>query len=434
MPLPNILNQFPTYKSSTMSDSVNPQLIDNLVLYQPMTFENSLPPFNQINDDMYLEILSYLNREDLIRLRLVCCFFYEKAIPQLRYIILCILNELDNPLDFFAELKEFYKANRKFMFPFVYPEVKFVIPGQPCEIKSPMVAIFTANGEMPEEIDTSQVRCIGNSSKEPLPPKHSNWEHPFHYKFHTDEFLYYLKSNREKLTNLIALIMRHRIISSQKLEGCSIIEQFEHVDIKGSDVYDDEATARYEYERYAFRSNKFFAATMDHSTYCPAFIFPNLEKCILHLKETDIPLERESASLLHFDANLCPKLKQWEVLCHSTAYMTEIEIGLSRRQCCTEAFICNATPRQARFTVYGTEYANGLFIPGNNNWASGLRYALVRHDFIWHLETSKGVFKPYCFKNVTMREDAIVEYYNVKIEYCDSVYDPSCITSDDVIW
>jgi len=418
-----------------MSDSVNPQLVDKLVLYQPMTFENSLPPFDQINDDLYLEIQSHLNPEDLIRLRLACRFSYKKAIRPLRYTILCILNALDKPLDFFAELKEFYKANRKFMFPFVYPEIKFVIPGQPCEIKSPMVAIFTANGKMPEKIDTSELRCIKNSLEGPLPFKYSNWmRHPSHFKFDSGAFLCWLESNREKLTNLIALIIRHRIICIQQLEVCSIIEQFEHVDIKESDVYDDGVNLRDEYKRFGFKSNKFFATTIDHSSHFRAFTFPNLKKCILHLKETNIPLRRKTASLLHFDADMCPKLEHLEVLCHSTDYMTEIKIGLSRRQCCTEVLNCNATPKQARFIVYGTEYDNGVFIPGNNNWALSLRYVKIRRNFRWYVEISKGKFEKYCFKNLTMR-DVYIEYHDVKTEDSDdSEIDISCIKSNEVIW
>jgi len=172
---------------------------------------------------------------------------------------------------------------------------------------------------------------------------------------------------------------------------------------------------------------KELSITIEHSDGIDLPDFYNLEKFILHLTKPNYG-SGGCAQLVgnYFRANGYPWLKSFELFCDSQTLECHAMIDLPNTSC-LEEFKSNATPEQARFTVYGTEDANGVFIPGNNNWALSLIYVEARRDFRWRVETSKRKYETYRFDDVPLREDVIINHSDVKTE--DSP--PSDVKTED---
>jgi len=381
-----------------------------LTMTMTMTTYNLLQAFNLIGSDMWREILPYLESKDSLMLHSVCRFFYKVTIPQLRCIILCIQNALDKPPDFSRENSEFRKATRKFMSPFLYPQIEFHKLGQPLKKPEfPIVAISTANYEIPEEIDTSQLCCIENSLKGPILLKRPrDWIRLRDITLENSKFLCYLNSNHIKLPKLAALIMRNNGISLPELQKCKAIPKVKYVNIEGS-FMNDQRDRIDDHRQNCFNFLE-LEVTMNHHNSglnLPEIFF--LEKLTLHIEETNFPPSRFP---LHFEANLHKSLEDWKVHCKSTTFFSKVKFGLHNTSS-LKLFDCNATQKQATFTVYGTEDDNGVFIPGNDDWVLDLRKIVTRHDFRWFVEIKKGKFKTRCFNDVPLRKDVIIGYYGM---------------------
>jgi len=140
------------------------------------------------------------------------------------------------------------------MFPFLYPQFVFVIPGQLCkavfiipgqlyEPKFPIVAILSTNGKMPKEIDTSQVRCIGHSSDcsrlDDADTESTDTDGTDTDDANTDDLKWweisdYLDSYCEKLPNLTALVNCKKGTDLRKLEKCKISSQLTSLNLSRS--------------------------------------------------------------------------------------------------------------------------------------------------------------------------------------------------------
>jgi len=408
---------------------------------QPLTMNKLMPrqllleSFGLIGFDMCLEILSHLEFEDIITLPSVSYFFYLIMIRKFSCTTLCILKASENPRDFFSEIKNFQRVNRELMRPFLYSQIEFVNPGQPCEAKSPILGLFTTIDEVPEEIDTLQLRYIENYEKDAL-----SFRDPICYEMLRDRnltcdgFLDSLKSlsHNQKLPNLMSLMIGNKGIDLLTLEECSTNLQLTKLNIGRSQTFDRFNGYRLDGDKYyPLSSLQELVATMGHKS-CGVDLpeFKILKKFILHIKKMNDPIKNSFCPKMHFNANRHKELENWQTFFELETFTSKIKFGLPKEPCSLIVFICNATPRQATFTVYGTEDDNGVFIPGNNNWVSNLRYVKIRRNFRWYVEISKGEFVKSFF-NRTQRKIAM-EYFDVKTEDDDSEIDLSFIKSDEV--
>jgi len=331
-----------------------------------------------------------------LRLRMKTCEY----LPHLRFTILCILNASDNPRDFFSEISKFFLDNRKSMFPFLYPQFVFVIPGQLYETKSPIVAILSTNGKMPKEIDTSQLRCIGHSSDCPRSDGADTVD------LNSWEISDYLDCYHEKLPNLTALVNCKKGTDLRKLEKCKTSSQLTSLNLSRCTMirncHDLEKNPY-----YSFHYLQELDTTMKH--FCGAVNLPEFK----NLKKLTLCLSDTKKSLKDFKSNQFKFLKYLKVPCGSATDTSYYGFGLPDTSC-LETFKSNATPKQARFTVYGTEDDNGVFIPGNDNWVLNLREVKTNPEFFWFVQTSKYVFKKRRFNDVPLREDVVIKHYYVK--------------------
>jgi len=114
-----------------------------------------------------------------------------------------------------------------------------------------------------------------------------------------------------------------------------------------------------------------------------------------------------------FKSNQFKFLKYLNVPSESSTFTSYYGFGLPDTSC-LETFKSNATPEQARFTVYGTMDDNGVFIPGNNNWVKNLIKIKTLPGFYWSVQTSSSVFRKCRFNDVPLKNGVIIKHYKVE--------------------
>jgi len=324
----------------------------------------------------------------------------------------------------------------KFLLPFLYQQILVVKPGEPLNPKSPIVAILTTNGRIPKDIDPSQLLCIGHSSKKPICFDDTNPDDDLK----SWKIFDFLNSHCKKLPNLIALTIRNGGgCCVDIIYRCMINSQLKYLNLLGFVMvdYGFAEERRNEFKVFPLNLLQELFITIFDSEYIDLPDFDNLEKFILHLTKPSCPISGDMNLLRgnYFRANQYKFLKYFEVLCDSPTLICHAEFDLPNALCPLHTFNCNATPEQARFTVYGTEDDNGVFIPGNDDWVFNLKNIKIRRDFYWFVETSKGAFEKRCFNDVTLKQGVIIEYSDVETKDPPSnleiEYPPSDVETED---
>jgi len=298
------------------------------------------------------------------------------------------------------------------MFPFLYPQFVFVIPGQLYETKYPIVAILSTNGKMPKEINTSQLRCIGHCSNCPRFDDSTDTNNLTTWLFSD-----YLDRYYKNLPNLTALVNYKKVTDLRKLEKCKISSQLTSLNLSRCPMIGNCPDGNN--PDCSFHHLQELDTTMRHLY--GAVHLPDLKNLpeLKNLKKLTLRLSDTKKGLRDFKSNQFKFLKYLNVLSGSPTDTSYYRFGLPDTSC-LRRFKSNATRKQVRFTVFGTEDANGVFIPGNDNWVKKLRKVKVLEDFYWLVQTEKYVFEKRCFNDVPLRKGVVIKHYYAETENRDT--------------
>lgn len=362
-----------------------------------------------VSMDVLHEIFLRFSLEDLKVLRRVCRLFYTKTIRYFTYTVLRVSFESEIEPDF----DEFCKLSREFVYPYLYQNIVVVKQEQqflePFKTEYPILAAFTAYGALPKWVDTLQLRCIAHSSISPIDMYTCIPACKRDLVIHIPELL----CSKNELPELKALFIRDPRFCTVEMGMWVINRKLQHLSIFSESVWNARSP-----DGHDFDNLKVLITKLEHGR-CPMKdlpSFPNITKCVIHLSEKDchplsIELKKNLGGFKNFYASQLKSLKNLEVYCSSSTRLCCYHFGLPTAGPHLRKFVCNATPDQVQFVVYGTTTYQNVFTPGCADWYSNLEHVKIRKDFYWWVEVENNVFEKCFFEAGTLNQD-VVEYFD----------------------